>query len=68
MNHTSHTRAVRFLSGLFYFFSILMLNAPLITRHLNSVNRALKRIWEIPRFQYFLYNKFIIPTFNKAIL
>ncbi|MBK9229002.1 MAG: hypothetical protein IPL67_18560 [Ignavibacteria bacterium] len=66
MKHTSHTRAVRIISDLFYFFSIFMLIA--LPGHLRSVKRALKRIWEIPRFQYFLYNKFIISTFNKAIL
>jgi len=34
MKHTSHTRAVRFLSGLFYFFSIFMLIA--LPAHLHS--------------------------------
>ncbi|MBK9228353.1 MAG: hypothetical protein IPL67_15195 [Ignavibacteria bacterium] len=34
MKHTPHTRAVRFLSGLFYFFSIFMLIA--LPAHLHS--------------------------------
>jgi photosystem II stability/assembly factor-like uncharacterized protein len=36
MKHTSHTRAVRFFSGLFYFFSIFMLIALLLPGQLHS--------------------------------
>jgi len=36
MNHTSHSRAVRFFSSLFYFFSVFMLIALLMPAHLHS--------------------------------